>query len=100
MVVFAILGCNSQQEMLCAGALTPSLPQCHLKKNGKNVEFETLPCEMAVIKKHGTESRRVRGPENMVCRRVRASFIPEILKAVGSEGVNYKLKLQISEPRT
>ena len=66
MVVFAILGCNSQQEMLCAGALTPSLPQCHLKKNGKNVEFETLPCEMVVIKKHSIESRCVRGPENML----------------------------------
>ena len=78
-----------------SGNLTPSLPSCHLKTTSKREKCETLqPCFLlrtgmwnCFIKTRRIESRCVIGPEKYaVCRRVRASFRPEIVQAGAVKG--------------
>ena len=53
------------------------------KRISLSVFLLALASEMSFIKMHSVESRRVIGPENVlcVCRRVCASFSPEIVQA-------------------
>ena len=73
--------------------LTPSQLWCHLKTTNKSAKFQThncfsvfffffaLACEIIFIETRSTQSRCYSSKKYTVCRRVRASFIPEILQA-------------------
>ena len=81
--------------------LTPSLPWCHLKTTHKSAKFKPLSLFLflyflggqSYVK--GSPSKSVEleidviGPENILfaCRRVRASFSPEILQAAAVKGL-------------
>ena len=81
--------------------LTPSLPWCHLKTTNEIAKFETFEplCLSSFLAVKGFSSIRealkvdVMGPEkNTVCRRVRASFSPEMLQAGAVEGLITRLR--------
>ena len=62
----------------------------------KSAKFETvivfffeLACERVFIKMHSIESRCYRTGKYTVCRRVRASFSPEILQAGTVKGLSF-----------
>ena len=68
----------------------------NLKPLSHLVFFFALACQRIFIQTHSIESKCVIGPENYtVCRRVRASFSPEILQAGAVKGLRtcqpYKL---------
>ena len=77
--------------------LTPSLPWCHLKTTNNSVKFQTLKpfsflffapaCERINMKTQNIESRCYRTGKYTVCRRVHASFSPEILQAGAVKGL-------------
>ena len=49
--------------------------------------LSALACERTFIKRYSIESRCITGPENILCRRARASFSPEILQAAAVKGL-------------
>ena len=91
---------------LSASSLTTSLLWCHLKTTNESAKFETLTCFCLIFRsvmrkdfssKHSTESRCscYRSGKYTVCRRVRASFSPEMLQAGDVKGLRRPLKQTI-----
>ena len=54
--------------------------------------FFALACERILIKTHSIESRCYRTGKYIVCKRVRASFSPDILQAGAVKGLRKKKK--------